>query len=142
MFRIGHGIITVNEVDILDSNFFSDPPNFTLRGDTRGGPPESYFWRRNGEVISDGGPYSISIRVNGVFSNNIPTAMSRIVTQESRYRSTLVVAGYLLGIYEYSVTNRATRTTVVDSFIIEGIICTHYVHYVLGTFGLHAFLYT
>ena len=119
-YFVGRGIITVNEVDILESDFMADPPTFTLRGDTRGGPPETYIWRRNGEVISDGGPYSISIRVNDVFRNN-PNSMTRIVNQESRYRSTLVVNGDLPGVYEYSVTNRATNTIVVDTFNVEGL---------------------
>ena len=108
-----------NEVALAYSEFWNDPPTFTLRGDTSGGPPETYIWRRNGQEISDGGAYSISIRVNDVFSN-IPTTMTGTVNQESRYRSTLVVTGDLPGVYEYSITNRATDTMVVGSFNIEG----------------------
>ena len=103
----------------MESAFGDDPPTFTLRGDTSGGPPETYIWRRNGQEISDGGAYSISIRVNDVFSNS-PTSTTATVNRESRYRSTLVVTGNLPGVYEYSVTNRATNTTVVDSFNIQG----------------------
>ena len=103
----------------MESAFGNDPPTFTLRGDTSGGPPETYIWRRNGQEISDGYTYSISIRVNDVFSR-IPTSMTATVNQESRYRSTLVVTGDQPGVYEYSATNRATNATVVDSFNIQG----------------------
>ena len=115
---VGRGVITTNEVALADSAFGNDPPTFTLHGDTSGGPPETYIWRRNGQEISDGGAYSISIRVNDVFSNS-PTSTTATVNRESRYRSTLVVTGDLPGVYEYSVTNRATDTMVVDSFNIE-----------------------
>ena len=103
---------------LANSTFLDN--NFSLHGDTSGGPPEISIWRRNGREISDGGAYSITIGVNYVFSN-LPTPMTRTVNQESRYRSTLVVTGDLPGVYEYSVTNRVTNDMVVDTFIIEGI---------------------
>ena len=115
----GRGAITANEVALADSAFGDDPPTFTLHGDTSGGPPETYIWRRNGQEISDGGAYSISIRVNDVFSD-APTSTTALVNRESHYRSTLVVTGDLPGVYEYFVTNRATNTMVVKSFNIEG----------------------
>ena len=97
----------------------ANPPNFTIHGDTGGGPPEMYIWRRNGEVISDGGPYNISIRVNDVF-RDMPNFTTKIVNRESRYRSTLVVTGDLPGVYEYTVSNRATDTMVVSNYSVEG----------------------
>ena len=39
--------------------------------------------------------------------------------QNSRYRSTLTVTGRLPGVYQYSVTNRATSGMVNDEIIIE-----------------------
>ena len=121
-------MITDNEVEILESSGSArNPPTFTLRGDTRGGPPETYIWRRNGQEISDGGAYTISIRVNDVFRDD-PNSMTATVNRESRYRSTLVVTGDLPGVYEYSVTNRATSTMVVDSFNIEGICIATCIH--------------
>ncbi len=61
-------------------------------------PPTTYTWTKNGEVITDGGPYRIFIAVNGA---------SEAASVENRYCSTLTVTGTLLGLYEYSVTNRA-----------------------------------
>ena len=40
--------------------------------------------------------------------------------QNSRYRSTLTVTGRLPGVYQYSVTNRATYSMVTGTFTIEG----------------------
>ena len=67
-----------------------------------GGPPTDYTWTRNGAIISDGGPYNISIGVNEKYGNSF-TAYA-----QSLYRSTLTVTGNLPGEYQYSVTNRAT----------------------------------
>ena len=39
--------------------------------------------------------------------------------QNSRYRSTLTVTGRLPGVYQYSVTNRATSGMVTDTVTIE-----------------------
>ena len=119
VLTLGLGIITINEVEIVESDFQVDPPTFTLCGETRGGPPETYIWRRNGEVITGGGPFNITVGVDDVFRDR-PILMTRIVNQESRYRSTLTVSGFLPGVYEYSVTNRATSGMVVDSINIEG----------------------
>ena len=77
---------------------------FTVVGDTEGGPPETYTWTRNGANITDGDPFSISIGVNGVTD---PRAY-----YNSRYRSTLTVTGRLPGVYQYSVSNRATNNTL------------------------------
>ena len=116
-----HGAITTNEVALLNSAFMDNPPIFTLHGNTSGGPPTTYIWKRNGEVIRDGSSYSISIRVNDVFMI-MPNTRTREVNQQSRYLSTLMVTGNLPGVYQYSVGNRATDSMIVDSFDIEGII--------------------
>ena len=111
----GAGVIITNEVVLVDSAFHDiNPPTFTLQGDTSGGPPVTYSWRRNGQELSDGGAYSISIRVNDVFKRNSHNSGTRTANQESLYRSTLVVTGDLPGVYEYSVT------MLVDSFSVEG----------------------
>ena len=99
----------------------SDPPSFTLRGDTSGGPPEIRTWTRNGEMISDGGSYSISLEVNEV--NRIDVFMDDFddsILRQSRYRSTLTVTGNLPGVYVYSVINRAMSAPRTASFTIEG----------------------
>ena len=99
----------------------TDPPSFTLLGNTRGGPPEISTWTRNGEVISDNDSYSISLAVNEV--NRIDLFMEdfdEAILQQSRYRSTLTVTGYLPGMYVYSVINRAMSTPRTASFTIEG----------------------
>ena len=87
-------------------------PSFTLAGDTEGGPPETYTWTRNGEPITNGGSFNISIGVNGVTD---PSAYNN-----SRYRSTLTVTGWLPGVYQYSVSNRATHNTLTSNINIEG----------------------
>ena len=106
----GQGAITSNSMSLLPS-FQSDPPTFTLAGVTRGGPPTTYTWTRNGEVITDGGPYSISIAV---------TENNQANRQIAIYTSTLRVTGNLPGLYQYSVTNRATATSLSRSSNIEG----------------------
>ena len=107
----GQGAVTVNQVSLQSSSFQSSPPTFTLAGVTRGGPPITYIWTRNGEVITDGGPYSISIAV---------TADHLVNRQVAGYTSTLRVTGNLPGLYQYSVTNRASTTTRSSDFNIEG----------------------
>ena len=101
-----------SQVSLAFSSFASTPPSFTLHADTRGGPPTNYTWTRDGQVITSGGPYIISIAVNG---------NTEIVYYRSRYRSTLTVTGYLPGLYQYSVTNRATPSVLTSSITIEGI---------------------
>ena len=88
----------------------ADPPIFILMGNTRGGPPESYIWRRNGEEISDDWPYNIAIRVSG---------QEEAFTM-SHYVSILHVTGNLPGVYQYSVSNRAMSNMRTASFTIEG----------------------
>ena len=91
-------------------SFQSNPPTFTLAGVTEGGPPTTYTWTRNGEVITDGGPYSISIAVT------VDTQANR---ENAGYTSTLRVTGNLPGLYQYSVSNRAGNTRI-SSLNIEG----------------------
>ena len=115
----GHGAITANQVSIITpSSFLSDPLIFTLCGATIGGPPTTYTWTRNGQVITNNASYSISIQVE----------RSPAGFQNSRYRSTLTVTGRLPGVYQYSVTNRATSGMVTDTFTIESenYDCTNY----------------
>ena len=104
------GQITTNEVILLEPSFFTDPPSFTLSGSTSGGPPESYTWTRNGEEISDGGSYSISIGVSG----------QEDAFTMSLYVCSLCVTGNLSGVYEYSVSNRAMSNMRTASYAIEG----------------------
>ena len=47
--------------------------------------------------------------------------------QNSRYRSTLTVTGRLPGMYQYSVTNRATSDMVTTTFTIESKNSTNYI---------------
>ena len=103
--------ICIEPLSLASTSFQTIPPTFTLHGDTRGGPPTTYTWTRNGEVITDDGPYSISVAVNGA---------DETVYHQSRYRSTLTVTGDLPGLYQYSATNRATPTPRTSSLKIEG----------------------
>ena len=72
-------------------------------------PPTTYTWTRNGQVITNSASYGISIQVD-----RSPDGF-----QNSRYRSTLTVTGRLPGVYQYSVTNRATSGMVTRTFTIE-----------------------
>ena len=104
---IGRGAISGIQVSL--TSFQSDPPNFNLLGATSGGPPTTYTWTRNGQVITNNASYSISIEVERSIEG----------FQNSRYRNTLTVTGRLPGVYQYSVTNRATSGMVTDTFTIE-----------------------
>ena len=104
------GQITTNEVRLLLFFFMADAPFFTLISSTSGGPPESYTWTRNGEEISDGGSYSISIGVSG----------HEDAFTMSRYVCSLRVIGNLPGVYQYSVSNRAMSNMRTASYAIEG----------------------
>ena len=99
-------------MDITSSSFIAASPSFTLAGDTEGGPPETYTWTRNGAPITNNDSFSISIGVNGATDKNAYV--------NSRYRSTLTVTGTLPGMYQYSVSNRATNNTLTSNINIEG----------------------
>ena len=86
-------------------------PSFTLAGDTEGGPPENYTWTRNDAPITNNDSFSISIGVKNITDPDTYT--------NSRYRSTLTVTGRLPGVYQYSVSNRATNILTSDTNIIE-----------------------
>ena len=102
---------------LFSSSFLSDPPTFILFGNTSGGPPTTYIWTRNGQVITTNASYKVTLLVN-------QGAGAHFV--HSLYRSTLTVTGRLPGVYQYSVTNRATSGMVTDQINIEGIILFYY----------------
>ena len=121
------GAISIDTTDDINTNIhlvnllIADPPSFTLRGDTRGGPPQISTWTRNGEVISDNDSYSISLAVNEVNRIDVFNAsFDEAILEQSRYRSTLTVTGNLPGVYVYSVINRAMSTPRTASITIEG----------------------
>ena len=97
-------------MSLSSSSFLAGPPTFTLMGETRGGPPTTFHWRRNGVEITNSGSTTISISLKNVEER----------FTESVYVSTLVVRGNLPGVYQYSVTNRAMTNSREDSFVIEG----------------------
>ena len=106
----------------LDSTFTGNPPEFSLRSDTSGGPPEEYFWTRNGEPISDDDTFDIFL----IVVTTLPGSQPRQDTLEnSRYNSTLIVRGNLPGVYQYTVNNRATPTMVTSSVNIEGMLAVY-----------------
>ena len=121
MFTVGAGVITIDTVDIvdLDSTFTGNSPEFSLRADTSGGPPEEYFWTRNGEPISDDDIFDIILIVvtTLVGSQPRPDALGN-----SRYNNTLIVRGNQPGVYQYTVGNRATPFMVTSGLSIEGIL--------------------
>ena len=104
------GVIRSIQVSLSSSSFLADPPTFTLMGETRGGPPATFDWSRNGVEITNSISFTISISLKNVEER----------FTESVYVSTLVVRGNLPGVYQYSVTNRAMTNSRDGSFIIEG----------------------
>ena len=124
MFTAGAGVITIDSVDIvdMDSMFTANPPEFSLRADTSGGPPEEYFWTINGEPISDDDTFDIIL----IVVTTIPGSQPRQdALENSRYNSTLIVRGNLPGEYQYTVNNRATPAMVTSSVNIEGILAVY-----------------
>ena len=99
----------ISGIQVSLTSFQSDPPTFTLLSATSGGPPTTYTWTRSGQAITNSASYSISLQVERTTTG----------FQNSRYRSTLTVTGRLPGVYQYSVTNRATSGMVTDTFTIE-----------------------
>ena len=108
---LGRGAVSAVQISL--TSFQSDPPTFTLLGATSGGPPTTYTWTRNGQVITNNASYSISIEAQE------DEGTSGSTYQNSRYRNTLTVTGRLPGVYQYSVANRATSGMVTDTFTIE-----------------------
>ena len=106
-------MITSNVVSLSPmSSFESDPPTFTLFGNTSGGPPVEMSWWRNGVPISNGPPFNITLDVAG---------NSGAEHLNSSYLSTLTVTGELPGVYVYRASNSATATPGLSgSFSIEG----------------------
>ena len=68
------------------------------------------MWTRDGQVVTNNASYSIALQFN---------LDSVDVFQESIYRSRLTVTGVLPGVYQYSVTNRATSGMVTNQMTIE-----------------------
>ena len=98
----------------------TDPPTFTLFGDTSSGPPETYTWMLDGREIHDGGPFTISIAVHDERSDQ--QELNPRPYMECRYRSTLTVTGDHPGNYQYLASNRAMRQISLSNVIvIEGI---------------------
>ena len=91
------------------------PPTFTLYGDTGGGPPVEYTWTRNGAVIPNGEGYAISIEINNDAGSTTHERLSNAF-----YRSTLTARNRHPGVYQYSVNNKATPSSVNQDFNIEG----------------------
>ncbi len=115
-FPTGRGAITQDEVTLQSSSFMATPPTFTLYGNTSGGPPVECTWTRDGAVITNNDSYSISIG----FNNPVSTSTFNLLSN-AFIRSTLTVTGVLPGVYQYSVNNKATPTSVDRNFNIEGI---------------------
>ena len=107
----------------MNSIFPGNPPEFLLRADTSGGPPEEYFWTRNGERISDDDTFDIIL----IVVTTIPGSQPRPdALGNSRYNNTLIVWGNLPGVYQYTVNNRATLTGMVTSSVnIEGMLAVY-----------------
>jgi hypothetical protein len=94
------------------SDIVTDPTSFTLIGDTSGGPPTNYTWMRNGEELTGNGSFQISLSLKEV-SNKY---------RDSVYQSRLTVTGTHLGVYTYSVFNRAMQDWRNSSVFIGGMV--------------------
>ena len=102
--------------------FTVNSPEFRLRADTSGGPPEEYFWTRNGEPISDDDTFDIFLLVVTTIPGSQPRPEA---LGNSQYNNTLIVRGNLPGEYQYTVNNRATPAMVTSSVNIEGILAVY-----------------
>ena len=118
------GQITSNNISLVLS-FAAECPGFTLVGDTEGGPPEIYTWTRDGQKVSNGGSFRISIAVKQMLDDYPDNLTMETIQayQQASYRSTLEVADALPGVYEYTVSNRAMAPySLTDRLIVKGII--------------------
>ncbi len=90
------------------------PPNFTLYGDTGGGPPVEYTWRRDGSTF-DFRQHSTNIVIN--------RDAGRFTTERlanAFYRFELTITDGPPGVYEYNVNNRAMDSSLSGFVNIEG----------------------
>ena len=67
---------------------------------------------RNTEVVAESGTYRIH--------NITLTATTQKNHLASAYTSTLEVTGYLPGVYEYTVSNRAMTSAVTGNYEVDG----------------------
>ena len=100
-----------NTVSLQSSNFGSSP-EFTLVGNTSGGPPTNIQWRRNDVLLGTGSRSTIATVAN---PNNDQDGR-----ENCRYHSTAAITAEWPGVYEYSARNRAMSSAVRDTFTIEG----------------------
>lgn len=107
---LGRG--SINSINLYVFPFMGYVQSFILFGDTSGGPPTTHTWTRNGEIITHGGPFSISLFLKAVSEKY----------RESVYISRLMVTGRLTGVYQYSVINRAMEHSRNGSITIKGTI--------------------
>ena len=133
-FTSGLGAITSNIVSLITATPFQSN-TFTLTGRTRGGPPTTYTWTRNGvettrnsEVVGNG-PYTISMR--------LISGARQADRLNPGYISTLIVTGDLPGVYEYTVSNRAMTSSVTQRFSIQG---EHLIHCYSDPFPIPIFI--
>ena len=103
------------------SQFTGSNPTFTLEARTRGGPPTTSTWTRDGVEITSDSASDISLELDTV-PRDTATDDNRAAYLNSRYISTLVVTGVFPGVYQYSASNRAMASPRNDSFNIEGTI--------------------
>lgn len=141
---LGRGGISSAEISFVSSpeSFLTEPPTFTLRCVTFGGPPEvrDNLWALAGAGMNlvNSSIYTISrIIVNGT---------SPDVHRNPRYSSTLTVTGNYPADYVCRAHNRVVRNQVIqamDSITIEGIKCMLTQSLLLGamiSFDLWAFM--
>ena len=115
----GLGAIVSNDVTTR-SSFQSN--TFNLTGTTRGGPPTTYTWTRNGvdvtrnSVVRDGS-FAIYMRLK--------TGRAERERLNPGYVCILTVTGDLPGVYEYTVYNRAMTSNMTQSINIQGMTLLH-----------------
>ena len=100
------GNISIVHVSLYDF-FWNDTVTFSLLAMTSGGPPENYTWTRDGVEIREN--HSIALFIN-----------NSKVFRESLYYSNLTISRRLPGVYQFSVSNRATPAPQSQNFTIEG----------------------
>ena len=108
----GQGTITSNHVTLQTFN-----STFHLTGETKGGPPTTYIWTRNGAEITRNN----EVVGNGSYAISMTLISGKNQTERlnPRYSCTLTVLHDLPGVYVYTVSNRAMDSSVTNSTSIE-----------------------
>lgn len=112
-YLLSQGLLTASTIILLHSlaSFLSDPPSFTIIGNTRGGPPTYNHWTKDGVILNSTAEFNISIEA---MQQNM-----EVRYRDSIFESSLTVTGHHPGMYQYVAANPLS-SQLMDSILIEG----------------------